>query len=256
MPTHRSLGARSRGPLGWALYAAEMSDSSVNDPFSWPTNIERTNPDDWPDFKLRCADWYINALTALEQKYGELDRLVGVEMALDGALSSLVGAFDSAVRKAHEAARRVGLATVPARTHKWNEETLAKIIAEAQARGLVSPGNDLCGIEAALGPDTSPGWLTDLKRARNRSMHMTSLQRNHYVWATTTSLEDAAQAPQLDEAIRPDPPGSLPETEPPDIIINGTPRQPLEYLEEVRIKIAALVAQIHQRVTKRLMPGF
>jgi len=50
----------------------------------------------WVRYKLRSAEWYIQALELVGEEVG-FDRYVGVEMALDGALASLCGAFDAAV---------------------------------------------------------------------------------------------------------------------------------------------------------------
>src|SRR5674476_910114 len=50
----------------------------------------------WVLYKLRSSSWYIDRLDEVGKLLG-FGRHVGVEMALDGALGSLCGAFDAAV---------------------------------------------------------------------------------------------------------------------------------------------------------------
>jgi hypothetical protein len=60
----------------------------------------------WIRFKVWTADWYTETLGALGTRLGGYDRQVGIEMAIDGALGSLSGAFDASVALVIVAAER------------------------------------------------------------------------------------------------------------------------------------------------------
>src|SRR5712691_7922498 len=51
----------------------------------------------WVAFKLAAAGWYLETLGCLFAETKDLDRFVGVEMALDGFLTAVSSAFDAAV---------------------------------------------------------------------------------------------------------------------------------------------------------------
>lgn len=49
----------------------------------------------WVRYRVWAADWYTRTLRSLAGPGGNYDRFVGIEMAIDGALSSLSSAFDA-----------------------------------------------------------------------------------------------------------------------------------------------------------------
>ena len=49
----------------------------------------------WTRFKLGTAEWYLRLLDELATAVGKLDRLLGMEMALDGAVQAIAAAFDA-----------------------------------------------------------------------------------------------------------------------------------------------------------------
>src|SRR5438552_3982939 len=51
----------------------------------------------WAEYKLTSARWYVEALEQIYLVTADLDRFVGVEMALDGYLGAISSAFDAAV---------------------------------------------------------------------------------------------------------------------------------------------------------------
>ena len=59
--------------------------------------IRHKNNRAWVEYKLAAAGWYLDALSDLEARTGELSRLVGEEMALDGALVGIASALGMSV---------------------------------------------------------------------------------------------------------------------------------------------------------------
>src|SRR5437879_4491248 len=57
----------------------------------------------WVSFKLTAAGWYLDTLQRLFDDTGDLDRFIGVEMALDGFLATVSSAFDAATAALIEA---------------------------------------------------------------------------------------------------------------------------------------------------------
>jgi hypothetical protein len=53
----------------------------------------------WTYFKLAAAEWYLTTLRDMDKVLPELDRFMGVEMALDGCLSSAGSSVDAAVMR-------------------------------------------------------------------------------------------------------------------------------------------------------------
>lgn len=49
----------------------------------------------WVRYRVWAADWYVRTLQRVAGPGQNYDRLVGIEMALDGALNSLSSAFDA-----------------------------------------------------------------------------------------------------------------------------------------------------------------
>ena len=70
-------------------------------PRQWPIGphyaVQFSGESGWANHKLASAEWYLATLRQLDQILPELDRHVGVEMALDGCLASASSAVDAAV---------------------------------------------------------------------------------------------------------------------------------------------------------------
>ncbi|MCW3494556.1 hypothetical protein [Microbacterium sp. SSM24] len=142
----------------------------------------------WCEYKLRAATWYIDLLERLATEYG-FPRLVGIEMALDGALSHLSSAYDAAVAglivvaeaKLTETAESGGPQApkpIPVYAYKWELawDRLHLIeLAEDSTSALLREQLEVA-IEAAIGRDPK-GWLTTLRDLRNRTTHHDTLKR-------------------------------------------------------------------------------
>jgi hypothetical protein len=100
----------------------------------------------WVEYKLAAARWHLDALNELEVRTGELSRLIGEEMALDGVLGAGSSAFDAAVAGlilAIEAKRAAGI-LAPPHQYSWAR---AKHLAGAAPRLTLSSEAD---VDAAL----------------------------------------------------------------------------------------------------------
>jgi hypothetical protein len=70
---------------------------------SWPAGpehdkpIKTRKPRAWAKYKMNAADWYLNALLATSLHGDRLERTVGVEMAIEGVIQSLCGAFEAMI---------------------------------------------------------------------------------------------------------------------------------------------------------------
>jgi len=129
----------------------------------------------WVTYKLGSAAWYIDALKQLGQ-VTDYTRLVGIEMALDGAVAALCAAFDAAHRALVTAVyQRVGQALPPPPQFPN---------AQVYGRILMNEGGDIAQIHQDVlaattrdGNGTALGWLVILKDLRNRMIHQDSLSR-------------------------------------------------------------------------------
>jgi hypothetical protein len=170
-----------------------------------PTYAELLDSDHrpgWVRYKVWSADWYTGALEQLASHFGDYQGYVGLEMAIDGALSALSGAFDAAVAlliTSTEQARGVAdKDRLPAHKYGWSSFTR---LAQKQEPEGPAPGiRDFPGVadlmrgvdEALLGQfdDTPIGWLAILRRLRNLPMHQSSLPRTWTVdWETNETID-------------------------------------------------------------------
>lgn len=143
----------------------------------------------WVRYKVWSADWYTHAVAELHRTLGSYDRHVGIEMAIDGALGALSGAFDASValliQNAEEKLGVPAAKRIPAHRYSWTKfkELAARFKDPAADAGSVA-WNGLCAliteVDDALQGATDPeptGWLAILRRLRNRSTHQQSLSR-------------------------------------------------------------------------------
>ena len=129
-----------------------------------------------------------------EQNY---DRLVGIEMALDGALNSLSSAFDAGtallIKGAENALDMDETDRLPVHRYSWgNARNLLKTPAigtnengtsnDAVWRVILDVDNAL-----AIDKDSQPiGWLAKVRRLRNRVAHPDTLARRHQIDGPST----------------------------------------------------------------------
>jgi hypothetical protein len=66
----------------------------------WPTGpgfdepIKSKKLKAWAKYKMEAADWYLDTLLAISLQAGRVDRVLGIEMAVEGVIQSLCSAFD------------------------------------------------------------------------------------------------------------------------------------------------------------------
>lgn len=140
----------------------------------------------WVSLKLGTAEWYLDTLRALDRAVGDLDRLMGVEMAMDGVLGGISSAFDATTAALIEVMEHP--LPTPSKTpeHRYSWERCKAV---ASSAGL--PLSCEAVVDASLNgqSDTVPtGWLATVRRLRNRSTHRTTLNR-HFVRGIVENLQ-------------------------------------------------------------------
>jgi len=151
----------------------------------------------WVRYRVWAADWYANTLRSIVGPDGNYDRLVGIEMALDGALNSLSGAFDAGtaflIQGAETALDLDESDRLPVHWYSWMN---ARDLLSMPAIGTDPDGtsNDdvwrvILDIDTALageGDPTPSGWLAQLRRLRNQVAHQDTLARHHVAGGPST----------------------------------------------------------------------
>lgn len=148
----------------------------------------RSNESDtsnWVAFKLNSANWYIDRLREVPDAIGaaSFDSLVGVEMALDGALSSLSSAADCAMGAVIRIFRmRLGLKVLEDRKNTWaicqqSLENFTKANSDPPVQDVLESLRDALRVDG----DDPIGFLAILQRLRNRTVHQNSLARNRHI---------------------------------------------------------------------------
>jgi hypothetical protein len=143
------------------------------------------------------ADWYTRTLESVAGPARNYDRLVGVEMALDGALNSLSSAFDAGaallIKGAENALEFDEPDRLPMRWYSWKNarDLLSKPAIgtdpdgtsnDALWRVILDVDNALAGERDAV----PTGWLAQLRRFRNQVAHQDTLARHHNADGPTT----------------------------------------------------------------------
>ncbi|SEI96407.1 hypothetical protein SAMN04487917_103148 [Arthrobacter sp. yr096] len=182
-------------------------------------------PRAWVNYKLHSADWYIETLEAAIAKVG-FDRHVGIEMALDGALTSLCAGYDASSAALIGVAERYLQVEEPTPLWEYKPSLLIQLLGRLSQQGLTG---DLIGtrsrIKAALvRKETSKGWLTMLQDLRNRPMHNDTLPR-HF---------DAVVGSPTASALN----------------VGGTPTEPVSYLREAYRDVSNLSGELLDIVDK------
>jgi hypothetical protein len=134
----------------------------------------------WPLYKLGTADWYLSTLREISASVKKLDRLLGVEMAIDGALQALCSAFEAAL---YTLASALELDSRLPGTDRAAEIVSTWRLLSEQANeigvDLVAAGALLDALEAN-DPEAPTGWLAQLFLLRQRSTQHDLLIR-HWV---------------------------------------------------------------------------
>jgi hypothetical protein len=169
----------------------------------------------WARYKIKSANWYRAALVIAVEEAGDLDRYVGVQMALDGALGSLCAAVDAAGWGLLEAVERVGrVADSDRASHeRGNWESAFEL-----ARGAtVALSCESVVVEALAGSGSlSPeGWLAQLRMVRDQAVRHNVLMRRFSVDQSRPGR--FIEVPGLGQ------------------------RRPVEYLKSVRKQVGVLV---------------
>ncbi len=139
----------------------------------------------WVLYKLKSADWYIDRLEEVGERLG-FDRHVGVEMALDGALAALVGAFDAAVGAVIRAAelfeeqhaKDCGMTPrAPMEPHRYEWKHAKNRLRIVAAQVGVDSIEFRKSVDMALRREKH-GWLVNLRDLRNAAIHHDTLARH------------------------------------------------------------------------------
>lgn len=156
----------------------------------------------WVRYRIWSADWHTRVLGEVSLPLGSFDRQVGVEMALDGALNSLSGAYDAAVAlliRTVETVRDIDADDrLPVFRYKW--ERCRDMLKQADIandfvwRLILDVDNAIEG-ETLAEPS---GWLAQLRRLRNRVAHQDSLARHHDGVGTATVIGLSIQGRSVD----------------------------------------------------------
>jgi hypothetical protein len=133
----------------------------------------------WSRFRVMAGTWYLDTLKVILARTNDLDRFVGVEMALDGFFAGMSSAFDAAVGglcTAIEANRGVAEADrTPDHQKNWRRVKLLAAQPPAIALSSMTAVDDALQVDPKT--DEPTGWLAQLRRARNRMVHGDTLTR-------------------------------------------------------------------------------
>lgn len=162
---------------------------------TWPvgpwvsTWVEGEGTPAWVRYKVRSAHWFIDTLEDIGAQVPGFDRYVGVEMALDGALTALCGAFDAAVGLLIQSSESwLDVKPQPTQRYTWHNKkkacSRARLIEVSKHADELGPRiADLVDVvdAARKGYDAAEpvGWLAKLQRLRNRAVHQNTLSRLH-----------------------------------------------------------------------------
>jgi hypothetical protein len=131
----------------------------------------------WARFKVKSADWYIRTLEITAREAGDVDRYVGIEMALDGALSSLCGAVDAAGWGLLELVE-----TLEVRDDLGDHSQIGGdwrgVFTLARASGIVL-SSEFAALDALKGSGSNDptGWLAQLRLLRDAAVRHNELVR-------------------------------------------------------------------------------
>jgi len=169
----------------------------------------------WARYKVKSADWYLGALQIAAHVAGDVDRYVGIELALDGVLASLCAAADAAGAALLDAVERaVALPEAERGTSSLAAWDRCLDIARGAGLELACERAVIDALDG--GTSRSPtGWLAQLRLLRDRAVRHNVLVRRFSIGG--------------------EPPGRF-------IDVPGLgARRPVEYLKSARRHVAELV---------------
>lgn len=148
----------------------------------------------WVRYRVWAADWYVRTL---QRVAGPEQNYVGIEIALDGALDSLSSAFDAGtaliIKGAENALDVAETDRLPVHWYSWSN---ARNLLKTPAIGTLEDGtsNDavwrvILDVDSALAidKDSQPsGWLSKIRRLRNRVARQDTLARRHQIDGPST----------------------------------------------------------------------
>jgi hypothetical protein len=155
---------------------AAQSEDHDGDPLSirWPVGpgyekpIKVKKPRAWAKYKMDAADWYLDSLLAISLQSGHLERALGVEMAVEGVIQSLCGAFEAMICALSSSIERlVGIDSdhqTPKHLVTWSRLAAAAKVFDIDLASTLSISSALLG-EHSENPD---GCLAQLFLLRRR----------------------------------------------------------------------------------------
>lgn len=152
--------------------SAPLGEFSVH----WPVGPGYTKPikakkvKSWARYKFASADWYLKTLSEIAAKDDNLERVLGVEMAVDGVLQSLSAAYDAAIYALTRAIERAVNVPKDRRT-SVHLASWPKIAAEAKFFAI-DLASSLSVSDALIGEhsESPEGWLAQLLLLRRHSV--------------------------------------------------------------------------------------
>lgn len=151
----------------------------------------------WVRYRVWAADWHTRTLRSIADPDGNYDRLVGIEMALDGALNNLSGAFDASMALLIQAAENnLDLdESDRLQVHKYSWKTARDMLSKLTTVAVTDKTTRdavrqvIVEVDEALEGESDPaptGWLAQLRRLRNHVAHQETLARHHNIGGPST----------------------------------------------------------------------
>lgn len=152
----------------------------------WSTLMEgSTDAVSWSRFRIWAADWYIDTLEQLINQFGDVDRYVGVELAIDGALSNLYSAFEATTSVLIDSVESHLVVPKAERIpdHRRGWPAFKKLLKTHDLADAAELADLIAKVDAAMevDEDHNPiGWLAKVRQLRNHPAHHGTLART---WA-------------------------------------------------------------------------
>jgi hypothetical protein len=155
---------------------------------TWPVGphylrwVEGKGVHAWARYKLKSANWYRAVLAVAVQEAGDLDRYVGIQMALDGVLTSLCAAVDAAGWGLFAAVELIASAPEGGVAEDDDEadvpgdwESVFDLARDRQV-ALASEAAVIAALEGS-GSRSPAGWLAQLRQLRDQAVQHNVLVR-------------------------------------------------------------------------------
>jgi hypothetical protein len=121
----------------------------------------------WAKYKMEAADWYLDALLAISLQQGRLDRVLGVEMAVEGIIHSLCAAFEVMICALTQSIEKAAGITSDRRTPRhlvsWSQLAAAARVFDIDLASTLSISSALLG-EHSESPEGPLAQLFVLRR--------------------------------------------------------------------------------------------